>query len=68
MTWSDFVTRFRADFAADVELQQFTREFFNMRQTTESVVEITTKFKERPYWCLSMQEMRRCGRPTIMIR
>ncbi|XP_052621903.1 uncharacterized protein LOC111883756 [Lactuca sativa] len=47
MTWSDFVTRFRAEFAPAVELQQLAREFLDMRQTTESVAEITAKFRER---------------------
>nr|KAJ0216168.1 hypothetical protein LSAT_V11C300131450 [Lactuca sativa] len=47
MTWSDFVTRFREDFAPAVELQQLAREFLDMRQTTESVAEITAKFWER---------------------
>ena len=47
MTWSEFVTRFRAEFAPAVELQQLAREFLDMRQTTESVAEITAKFRER---------------------
>ena len=47
MTWSDFVARFRAEFAPAVELQQLAREFIDMRQMTESVAEITAKFQER---------------------
>ena len=47
MTWSDFVARFRAEFAPAVELQQLAREFLDMRQTTETVAEITAKFRER---------------------
>ena len=47
MTWSDFVTRFRAEFAPTVELQQLAREFLDMRQTTKTVAEITAKFRER---------------------
>ena len=47
MTWPDFVTRFRAEFAPAVEFQRMAREFLDMRQTTEIVVEITTKFRER---------------------
>ena len=47
MTWSDFVTRFRAEFAPAVELQQLAREFLDMRQTTDTVAEITAKFRER---------------------
>ena len=47
MTWSDFVTRFRAEFALVVELQQLANEFLDMRQATESVAEITANFRER---------------------
>lgn len=47
MTWSDFVTKFRAEFVSAVQLQQLAREFLDMRKTMESVVEITTKFRER---------------------
>ncbi|XP_052620076.1 uncharacterized protein LOC128126364 [Lactuca sativa] len=47
MTWSDFVTRFKAEFAPAVELQQLATEFLDMRQTTETVAEITAKFWER---------------------
>ena len=47
MTWSDFVTRFRAEFAPTMEIQQLAREFLDMGQTTESMAEITSKFKER---------------------
>ena len=47
MTWSDFVTMFRDEFSPAVEIQQLAREFLDMRQTTESVAEITAKFKER---------------------
>ena len=47
MTWSDFVTRFRAEFAPTMELQQLAREFLDMRQITETVAEITAMFRER---------------------
>ena len=47
MTWSDFVTQFRAEFAPAVELQQLARGFLDMRQTTETVAKITAKFRER---------------------
>ena len=47
MTWSDFVARFRAEFAPAMELQQLARKFLDMRQTTETVAEITAKFWER---------------------
>ena len=38
---------FRAEFVPTVELQQVARVFLDMRQTTESVAEITAKFRER---------------------
>ena len=47
MTGSDFVTRSRAEFVPDVEVQQLEREFIDIRQTTETVAVITTKFRER---------------------
>ena len=47
VTWSDFLTRFRVEFVQAMELQQLAMEFMDMRQTTESVAEITAKFRER---------------------
>ena len=49
MTWSNFVTIFRAEFASVVEVQQLAQEFLYMRQTTKSVAEITAKFRERAF-------------------
>ena len=47
MTCSDFFTRFRADFAPVIEVQQLAREFRDLQQTTETVTEITTMFRKR---------------------
>ncbi|KAL7605587.1 hypothetical protein Lser_V15G15349 [Lactuca serriola] len=47
MTWMDFTTRFRAEFAPIIEVQQLSREFQDLQQTTETVAEITAKFRER---------------------
>ena len=47
MTWSDFLARFRAEFAPVIEVQQFAREFQDLQQTTETVTEITAMFRER---------------------
>ena len=47
MTWADFSTRFRAEFAPVIEVQQLAREFQDLTQTTETVAEITAKFRER---------------------
>ena len=47
MTESEFVTRCRTKFVLGMDLQQLTREFLDMRRTTESVAEITAMFRER---------------------
>ena len=47
MTWSDFSARFRDEFAPIIEVQQLAREFQDLQQTTETVAEITAKFRER---------------------
>ena len=58
MTWSEFVTRFRDKFSPAVEIQQLGNDFLDMRQTTESVAEITAKFRGVSYWFLSTRGMR----------
>ena len=47
MTWSDFSASFRAEFAPAIEVQQLAREFQDLRQMTEMVMEITAMFRER---------------------
>ena len=47
MTWSDFVSKFWEEFVPAVEGHQLVSEFLDMRQTTETVAEITAKFRER---------------------
>ena len=47
MTWPNFVTRFRVEFTLAVEVQEFAKEFLDMRQTTETVAKITAMFGER---------------------
>lgn len=47
MSWEEFVTRFQSEFALAIEMQQLAREFQDLRQTTETVAEITAKFRER---------------------
>ena len=60
MTWSDFVTRFRAEFTPAIEVQQLAREFLDMRQMTKFVAEITAKIRERElYWYPSTRPIRR---------
>ena len=47
MNWDDFTTRFRAEFAPVIEVQLLAREFQDHTQTTDTVAEITSKFRER---------------------
>ena len=47
MTLPDFMTNIRAEFALAVEVKQLAKEFLNMRQTTETMAEITAKLRER---------------------
>ena len=47
MICSDFSTRFRAEFAPVIKVQQLAREFQDLHQTTEMVADITVMFKER---------------------
>ena len=46
-TWSEFTTQFRDEFAPMIVVQQLAREFQDIEQTIEKVVEITTKFRKR---------------------
>ena len=66
MTWLNFVTGFKAEFAPAVELQQLAREFLDMRQTAETVAEITAKFRERELLVPQYAVMRTWGGPAIM--
>ena len=47
MLWDDFSIGFRAEFAPMIEVQQLEQEFEDLCQTTETMAEITTKFRER---------------------
>lgn len=47
MTWMDFVTWFQVEFPPTLEVQQLVRKFLDIRQTTETVAEITANFRER---------------------
>ena len=54
MTWDDFVTRFRAEFALEIKVQQLVSKFQDLHQTTETVAEITTMFYGRHFWFCSI--------------
>ena len=46
MSWAEFVRRFDQEFAPPIEVQRMVREFHDLQQTTETMAEITTKFRE----------------------
>ena len=47
MTWTYFVRSFNLEFAPSIEVQCLVREFQELQQTTETVAQITAKFRER---------------------
>ncbi|XP_023733990.1 uncharacterized protein LOC111881832 [Lactuca sativa] len=47
MTWAEFVSRFDMEFAPSIEVQRLAREFQELQQTTEIVVQMTANFRER---------------------
>ncbi|KAJ9539506.1 LOW QUALITY PROTEIN: hypothetical protein OSB04_032239 [Centaurea solstitialis] len=51
MTWEEFKGLFKAEFEPQVEIERLTNEFLYMKQTTESVSEITEKFLEKSCFC-----------------
>ena len=51
LTWGEFVARFRQQYVPRVEVQRITREFLSLQQTTETVMEITTRFREMASFC-----------------
>ena len=44
MSWDEFSTRFQAEFAPAIEVQQLVREFLDLLLVTEIVAEITFNF------------------------
>ncbi|KAJ9547624.1 hypothetical protein OSB04_020167 [Centaurea solstitialis] len=51
MTWEEFTGLFRAGLELHIEIERLTSEFLSMKQTTESVNEITEMFLERFLFC-----------------
>ena len=47
MTLDDFMIRCKAEFAPAIEVEQLAKEFQDHHQTTETVVVITAKYRER---------------------
>ena len=59
MTREDFVQRFQKEFTPSIEVQQLPREFQELRQTTETVLEITAIYGSEHCWFRSTLWMRR---------
>ncbi|KAJ9557274.1 hypothetical protein OSB04_011888 [Centaurea solstitialis] len=51
MTWEQFKELFNEQYVPQVEVERLTGEFLNMKQTTETVNEITDLFLERSLFC-----------------
>ena len=49
MTWVEFVQKFQREFALAIEVQQLRRELQDLRRTTETISDITTKYRERAW-------------------
>ena len=47
MTRSEFVRQFDLEFAPPIEVQRLVREFHDPQQITETMAEITAKFREQ---------------------
>ncbi|KAJ9541425.1 hypothetical protein OSB04_027931 [Centaurea solstitialis] len=51
MTWEEFKALLDEEFSQRVEKERITAEFLNLRQTTETVNEITAQFLEKSFFC-----------------
>ena len=51
ITWAQFVEWFNAEFTPRVEVERISLDFQNLKQTTESVQEMNTKFIEMARFC-----------------
>ncbi|KAJ9538901.1 hypothetical protein OSB04_031634 [Centaurea solstitialis] len=51
MAWEEFTELFKEQYVSLVEIERLTGEFLQMKQTTESVNEITDMFLERSVFC-----------------
>ena len=47
MMWAEFFRQFDAEFTPPIEVQRLVSEFHDRHQTTETVAEITAKFREQ---------------------
>ena len=51
MNWDKFTKMFRAEYMPLVVSERLTQEYLSLRQTMESVMQITKKFTERALFC-----------------
>ncbi|KAJ9542719.1 hypothetical protein OSB04_029225 [Centaurea solstitialis] len=51
MTWEDFKALLDEEFSPRVEKERITPEFLNLKQTTETVNELTAQFLEKSLFC-----------------
>ena len=49
--WNQFVEWFTAEFVPRVEVERISMEFQNLKQTTETILEMNTKFIEMARFC-----------------
>lgn len=56
LPWETFKERFLLAFAPEAELKMIRREFLDLRQSHESVSEITGKFQDMVHFCLEYLE------------
>ena len=47
MAWDEFATQFRTEFPTVTKVKQLAKEFQDLSQTTETMAEITAKFREK---------------------
>ncbi|KAJ9542555.1 hypothetical protein OSB04_029061 [Centaurea solstitialis] len=51
LLWGEFVERFRRQYVPRVEIEKITRDFLSYKQQSESVTELTIKFREMALFC-----------------
>lgn len=51
MTWEKIVEKVKVEYVPPVERKRLDQEYLSLKQTTESVTEITKMFIERALFC-----------------
>lgn len=62
MSCEDVVTRFMREFMLTIKVQHLAWEYLMLEQSSETMVEIATKFRERALFCpqyVAIQDMRK---------